>query len=338
MSGGKELMVLPFGKHKGKALSEIATIEPEYLQWLTAQAWFEQKFGYLFQTVITNNYYTEAAETPEHNAMQIRFLDVGYKRNLARFFGARVLFHSLRQACLRKYTDAVRGARKTVERLVEEVAARKEAFENSEPCDKGTKGWGYCNVHTSSTCPNRWLELARTELQKARDNVEAMRAELKEALPLLRAARWQTHTAQFEVRGWDVGYAVRVEFQKHDSIDLFKFLVECKPTLGDDYPAVLRQMEKQWDRFANRVSDGSYYARIDYTLVCLVGEYTGRGATWEQVQQVFDSKGFKLILESDVIILCLVRQRRSCYNKTSIESGIGLLGDVFPFPTPNRGD
>ena len=280
----QELMLMPLGKYKGREISEIATTDPEYLKWLTAQSWFEQRYGHLFQTIITNNYYNEPAETPDHNAMQVRFLDVRYKRNFAELFGARWLFHEARRGRLWDYTEEVRDARIAVARLVEAVAEAQFKADSVPEKDE----FGYSHPHNQL----RW---AGEELQKGEEKLEAKAASLTQDLPKIRAAQWHTFKSEFEVHGWDVAYEVRVSFPKSRT-DMFHFLIECKPTMGDDYPAVLRQMENQWDRY----SDRGMQARRDYDLICVVGEYTGRGATWEQVQQIFDSKGFKLILESDI--------------------------------------
>ena len=57
--------------------------------------------------------------------------------------------------------------------------------------------------------------------------------------------------------------------------------IEIKPVMGDDYPAVLRQMQ------ANRCS----------TLYLV--EYTGAGATLEQVKKMFATAGFRVVMHFD---------------------------------------
>lgn len=109
MTQSNELMTLPFGKYRGRELSEVATIDPGYLDWLAAQDWFEQKFGALFQTVITNNYFTEAAETPEHNAMQVRFLERDYQWKLARLLGMRAWWHEARRVVVKDKISELRA-------------------------------------------------------------------------------------------------------------------------------------------------------------------------------------------------------------------------------------
>jgi uncharacterized protein (DUF3820 family) len=64
--------LVPFGKHKGKSVEALLN-DREYVDWLLSQGWFQQQYGNIYQLVINNG--QEPAETPEHNAMQIKFLD-----------------------------------------------------------------------------------------------------------------------------------------------------------------------------------------------------------------------------------------------------------------------
>ena len=67
------------------------------------------------------------------------------------------------------------------------------------------------------------------------------------------------------------------------------FNVECKPTMGDDYPAVLRQVQ-------NLGWNGS----IDIARIVLVGQYTGRAVAFEQVRRIFALSDIKLMLVVEV--------------------------------------
>ena len=63
---------MPIGKYKGQPLSVIE-LDPNYKDWLLNQSWFRDKFENL-HTLIINNF-SEVSETPDHNAMQSLFLD-----------------------------------------------------------------------------------------------------------------------------------------------------------------------------------------------------------------------------------------------------------------------
>jgi hypothetical protein len=57
--------------------------------------------------------------------------------------------------------------------------------------------------------------------------------------------------------------------------------------LGDDFPAVLRQMKNNANRHRGNFS------------VCIIDEFTAIGATYEQVQQMFRMSKFSLLRFSD---------------------------------------
>ena len=73
--------IVLFGKYKDQPIEALAQDRP-YVEWLCARPWFREKFAGLY-TVIINNF-QEPNETPEHNALQVLFLDDQF---CARFFG-----------------------------------------------------------------------------------------------------------------------------------------------------------------------------------------------------------------------------------------------------------
>jgi hypothetical protein len=55
--------IIPFGKYRGQPL-EVLRNDPGYVQWLTGQDWFRERFATI-HTVIVNNF-AEPSETPAH--------------------------------------------------------------------------------------------------------------------------------------------------------------------------------------------------------------------------------------------------------------------------------
>lgn len=64
--------------------------------------------------------------------------------------------------------------------------------------------------------------------------------------------------------------------------------IELKPCLGDDYPAVLRQVK------ANRAS------RSGVRCILIVGSYEGKGADWNTVKEIFKASQIDAFLISDI--------------------------------------
>ena len=78
---------------------------------------------------------------------------------------------------------------------------------------------------------------------------------------------------------------------------LNSYLIEIKPSISDDFPAVLRQMKASMP-----VERGSQRQKF---YILLIGSYTGIGATKEEFMEYFDTQGYKVIFEKDVDNLIL---------------------------------
>lgn len=218
--------IVPFGKHKGKPVEALLDDRP-YLDWLLSQSWFKEKFGNVYNIVI--NAGQEPSETPEHNAMQIRFLEGEYRLKFAYLF-------------------------------------------------YGDKLFEYCDLGKLKADLSRWAPSKNTPGSK---------------FPLL-----HFHDLDFEKNGIDVHFDLSVgyDFNKdkeyyHPYADDYcninrtrycEFNIEIKPSIGDDYPAVLRQIQRNKSKYL------------------LVRAYNGAGATKEQFVQFFASQGIKVVFEADV--------------------------------------
>lgn len=213
--------VVPFGKYRGKPV-EAMREDRAYCDWLVAQDWFREKYSGLF-TVVVNNF-GEPTLTPEHNALQARFLDDGFALE---FF---------KLVVTDEFLDALRS---TVDYRWERRAVTAEERRKAE---------------------------ADWHLRRAIDGLRTWDAALQK--DLLRTIE-EALEVEFEVGGADVviGSVLRVE---------------VKPSVGDDYPVVLRTMR------ANRCS------------VLLIEEYAGTGVTREQFVTVFRKSGIRVVFLEEV--------------------------------------
>jgi uncharacterized protein (DUF3820 family) len=222
----EEVNIVPFGKYKGRLIEEVIADDPNYLQWLSGQDWFRAKFTTLYQVIINRG--AEPAETPEHNALQVRFLDdefcLAFLRQLPRFeqklANAREWIEDHRQ---REYKDATTN------------------FERA-------RGQQNNLAYASSRDGGAW---ARSELEQWCRRV----AEIERRLPLLsEPGKIQLEIErEFEVRGVDVVLALWLRYEhvpefRHMVFDE-RLCIELKPAVSDDYPAVLRQMKPTGAQF-----------------------------------------------------------------------------------------
>ena len=75
--------LVPFGKYKGQPVSVMQN-DTQYCEWLSTQDWFRDRYANVYNQVIVNNF-TEPTETPEHNRLQMLFLDNEFVKRLERF-------------------------------------------------------------------------------------------------------------------------------------------------------------------------------------------------------------------------------------------------------------
>ena len=83
MANTKQLEIVPFGKYKNQPV-EVLAADKSYCEWLVAQDWVRERFPSVHTLIV--NHFGEPEETPEHNALQIRFMDKNL-REKATFFG-----------------------------------------------------------------------------------------------------------------------------------------------------------------------------------------------------------------------------------------------------------
>jgi hypothetical protein len=78
------------------------------------------------------------------------------------------------------------------------------------------------------------------------------------------------------------------------------WLIEIKPIIGDDYPAVLRQM-RAFDNIVWKKNGAAVFTIKETTHIKIlyVGSYTGQGATREQFVATFASAGIKVVFKTD---------------------------------------
>jgi hypothetical protein len=205
--------IVPFGKYKNQPV-EVLAQDKEYCEWLSGQGWVAQRYPGI-HTLIINNF-AEPSETPEHNALQLRFLDdaLQLKVTLCLALFKHPMLHRFKPGC---YVPMI----------------------------------GCCTEPT--------FEVTGIDVQW---EIDLWYPEFE-------------RTIRYKGDGTDIGSQRYFWMQWGCGI-----AVECKPSLGDDYPAVLR--------FMHALPDNKW-------KVVIVENYSFRGGTVEQVRKLFQSSGILLL-------------------------------------------
>jgi len=338
--------IVPFGKYKGQPLALLAH-DQAYCEWLLGQHWFVQRYANIHTLIV--NHFGEPAETPDHNRLQLRFLDLDFLSRcshailavvepatvtektiflpfaLPRFevMGADVVWRlpergqweviraeqTIRTALGRAYdkdiSDLQARRGNHIETVIqheqgrwEEINARftdvrrqcawqargaHSLWGNNNPCSIGRiVVYGYAStISVENACPNcrRWGEERNKRFMALHDARERAwqdaatqyEAHVNVLRPFFSSAS-QSETLAF-VEQWE-GYSR-------------PFSVECKPALGDDFPAVLRFV-------TSLKQDQTPYRAV------VIEQYTGAGGTLEQVRVFFGQSGIVLLTVPEI--------------------------------------
>lgn len=280
--------LVPFGRYRGQPLDQMLN-DQSYVEWLVKQDWFVQRFPDIHS--ITMNWGNpDMAQTPEHNAMQARFLDKGYAKAMVRLHRpplARVqdiLIEMLRNGdtlCL-KDPNASRSGRRWS--TYPQDGGMKISPGQTIAHGQESTGWdGSQNIykdvlHTFVYGPDFG------DLKVKRDfEVGGWDVKLRVWLDYTVLGRhWRADKAEPEKYVWEwVDLDPHVE--QNVLLDRTIYL-ELKPHVSDDYPAILRQMKKNRDR----VTEGT-----DFVLVA--GSIKSQVVSAGQIKAFFAAADFGVL-------------------------------------------
>ena len=305
--------LVPFGKYKGQPV-EVMQMDTGYCEWLSTQDWFRERYANVYQQVIINNF-TEASETPEHNKLQMLFLDKDFYRKIeaALPVDPSKLFHPQILEAVSEIKEQVKSDENYLEELERELKIkeyysdeenRKEKLEKFESVPPYTLEY-FSIEKTLKYLRNYDESTHKEELSRLRDKIEKTKMRIQELKGRHNSIidqrkdntkyTYEVKTIEFELNGWDVFVGLKykceidlkTEFPGSVNPVYQERYIEIKPCLGDDFPAVLRQMK------ANS-------KKVRGTRILLIDEFSAVGATLEQVKQTFLLSDIYLIKLSDI--------------------------------------
>jgi hypothetical protein len=110
----------------------------------------------------------------------------------------------------------------------------------------------------------------------------------------------------------DVWFSVKAQIAKAGDQDpcreKFNLAIEIKPSMGDDYPAVLRQIKRQKAAASDEGHDWDFKYHLRWFL--LVDHFASNVVTLDQVRQIFRQDEISIVLMSDIRERLVQRQQR----------------------------
>lgn len=208
----------PFGKYRGQAV-ERAMADHSYMEWVLAQPWFPEDYPKIHGLIIGTST-GEPQDSPEHNAFQIRFLDEEVRLAVARRLG----FQELDSQTCSKRKAIARKVAKSLDCPVPErqlpLSVSAVKFED--------QGWDVAfEIRPASYVA--WLDAAAY----GKPYIELLESWGMAKLAAKTKARLRESHATLDVSIYEPNTARRP-----------RVVIELKPDLGDDYPSVLRQIQR----------------------------------------------------------------------------------------------
>jgi len=266
-------LIVPFGKHRGATVAELVAKDPQYVDWLQGQGWLVQRFAELHAALASRGAGTD--DTPEHNALQARFLDEGFRLALLRLTVGSMLKRDAkekREDCGREQGQRTKGAIKRVEDVERRWFHRHERGGKSEEERDETEA--------------AWTAVRDKDLVDAK--YEACRLQREEDEFRATAAIDAVSKVRFEYAGvdvivkWDFTVNGDPETAWRYSRDEQHINAELKPAFGDDFPSIMRQME-----------------RLKATVL-VAYEYNGRGASELQMRAMLKASGIQVVFVHEI--------------------------------------
>jgi Exodeoxyribonuclease X-like C-terminal len=281
--------VMPIGKHKGRPVAEVMATDPNYVQWLQLQPWFVEKYKPTYNFIVQAGPPSEMS--PEHNALQAKFLDDAFCQQVV---GAVISLPKAKQSMIKWTLDWYLKRVDEHKRKLKACMSQWRFDQDKLPVMQ--------RQYDEAGKIDRKLRSVVKQFATVPLDVDIENRTMEEVCDVM----FDAVLGLSEVRG-PISMPSGMEWDEWKDEDIkiivwrIKFLVECKPSLGDDYPAVLRQMKDQQRRISNtRELHLRKIRDSNYEHVLIYSEFAATGATIEQVKKIFSEANIYMISVTEI--------------------------------------
>jgi uncharacterized protein (DUF3820 family) len=261
MSSIETLPLIPFGKYKGKPVTEIIS-DTEYLKWLSLQPWFKEKHPTIYNITINQTISNNDSKTPEHNKIQNMFLEEN--------FCNKVLEHLYKKDIINDFT--------TLYKLVSDNEDNEDIMKYSNDYIKSI------DVDVEFEASYNWDIILTPKTFNPIILSFAIDKQISSKLKII-------SLYNCEEKSTECGYKKKLTY---------RICIEIKPFLGDDYPSVLRKMKTQIMLMGTpRIVRTGYRNITHYPEPCvfilLIKEFKSETTSEQQLIKIFNQTNIKVI-------------------------------------------
>ena len=265
--------IVPFGKYRGQPVAALVA-DQQYTDWLTQQDWFKARYAAIYNVVVNNNF-GEPAETPEHNRYQAMFLDEKFRCAVVDVLNPK---HRL-EFEMGKDWWALSAKEHELEELEKETKSKRDdirdGIQRTEEQRKGDKFWETYGPEEIKRNQTKLLEIEE-RTRSVTELVAEMQSKLAGSYDL------EIPKVEFEVKVPTADGKVSGAADVQLTVYGCPLRIEIKPSMGDDFPAVMRQM------------------KASACQLLYLGAYTGAGATYEQMKAMFKASRMYVLSHAEI--------------------------------------
>lgn len=326
--------IVPFGKHKGKHISTLLA-DKAYLQWCKNNNIItEQKYPHIYNTIYCVNVVsnTDNTPTPEHNEMQNTFLDTKLQVNLLKYLFknklntiAQSLFSQEFERFYGKYDDIIdKALSDCIQSVTFEEKFNWDVVINSTNLLSFESVYyeSYTNTiveliqslrttYNNNKMPSEFLcdwlvsqESIDTEVRKKLQyNIDKYKYTEKRS----NSNVWKFYKEELielycDIKFQDIykhKYIYDINVSQSDDVSI---CCELKPSLGDDYPCVLRKMVQQIEHTKNYIKNHYSSEKFNSSLlpILIINNYNSKVTSIDKLKEIFKKHKIRVILLKDI--------------------------------------
>ncbi|NOD87410.1 hypothetical protein GS646_07855 [Ruegeria sp. HKCCD4315] len=276
-------------------------IDSGYVNWLLQQGWFAERNQAMYEHLTGENYGGAKVEnTPEHNRLQALFLNPEYCLSVGRCAGVVTGV---------QYTREQHDERMDNVRL--DIKDWSTYFDQLDQYEAGLiKLRPNKPFYGDNTPVREWLGTAELHFPTFEEVMAGFSINCTmqfETADIDVIAQWHVYHDNSVTNLANLG---GLNFLENHWFGSGLFCVEIKPTLGDDYPNVLRDMQRGRKRAIKHVH-GSYVPMYEQgpnqiPHILYVERFTATSVSFQQVEQMFAHSGFRIVMRHEVDALSIM--------------------------------
>lgn len=290
--------IIPFGKYKGKPILEVISQDKQYIDWLMLQNWLSEELRSQINVFITHGG-KSCEETPEHNRIQAMFLEEDFREKMST-----IIKEGTYPTGNPHFEFPMKGGVCDVVLELKDYQVRREVILCSK-CVEKTKGHKV-KIYEYADRSKCWDCGYSPEIDKKEKAGKTNKFHNKRLSSVDESGKnhWGESVEEIENSRekslCEVEKKIRTlhEVEKQIVPRKYAAFIEIKPSVGDDYPAVIRQcartFEFDWDMMNNPFL-GKVRAQI-----LLYEKFDSKHVTEEQFKKMFSMSNIKCIRLDEV--------------------------------------